>query len=222
MDAFREVSREAFLSEDMQEFAYDDAPMPISEGQTISQPFIVARMIDAAGIGPGDRVLEGGAGSGYAAAVISRIGKEVTAIERHEVLATKASRRIKKLGYENCSIIAGDGKKGCADRAPFDAILVAARTTTVPEALKRQLKTGGRLVIPVGDERLQQLRLVERTGAQESPRTSPPFASFLFSTEWFKRMDLTQVSAQANELGLPAGGEKQYDGQTPQAQTGQS
>lgn len=167
LNAFREVPREAFLPEDMQEFAYEDAPLPIGEGQTISQPFIVARMIDAAGIAPGDTVLEVGAGSGYAAAVISRIAREVTAIERHETLATQASRRIEELGYENCSIIAGDGTKGCEDRAPFDAILVAARTATVPEPLKRQLKIGGRLVIPVGDESLQQLRLVERTGEQE-------------------------------------------------------
>ena len=104
LDAFREVPRELFVEQGMVEFAYDDAPLPIGEGQTISQPFIVACMIDAADIGRGDRVLEVGAGSGYAAAVMSRIAAEVFAVERHEKFARLANERIKRLGYDNCVI----------------------------------------------------------------------------------------------------------------------
>lgn len=164
LDAFRCVPRERFLPEDLREFAYEDGPLPIGEGQTISQPYIVACMIDAADISPGDRVLEVGAGSGYAAAILSRIAGNVFAIERHGVLASRAARRVEELGYENCRIRAGDGLKGLPEEAPFDAILVAARSDNVPEILTRQLAIGGRLVIPVGGELKQQLRWVERTG----------------------------------------------------------
>ena len=126
LQAFRTVPREAFVPEEMREFAYEDGPLPIGEGQTISQPYIVALMIEAADVTPGDRVLEVGAGSGYAAAVMSRIAEEVFAIERHEPLARTAAERIDGLGYDNVSIIAGDGTVGMPDEAPFDAILVAA------------------------------------------------------------------------------------------------
>ncbi|NVD43508.1 protein-L-isoaspartate(D-aspartate) O-methyltransferase [Qipengyuania atrilutea] len=160
--AFRTVPREHFLPENLSEFAYDDGPLPIGEGQTISQPFIVACMIDAAEIGYQDRVLEVGAGSGYAAAIISRIADEVIGIERHEVLAREASSRVKALDYENCNIIAGDGTKGLPEKAPFDAILVAARTDEVPKALCDQLALGGRLIVPFGGEDMQQLRCIER------------------------------------------------------------
>lgn len=162
LSAFAEVPREAFVPENMAEFAYDDGPLPIGSGQTISQPYIVACMIDAADIGSGDRVLEVGAGSGYAAAVLSRIADEVFAIERHSSLANQAQARIAALGYENCSIVAGDGMEGIPDHAPFDAILVAARGEEAPDALKQQLAVGGRLVIPVGGEDVQQLRCIER------------------------------------------------------------
>ena len=148
--AFGEVPRERFVAEDMSEFAYDDGPLPIGEGQTISQPYIVACMIDAAEVTTGERVLEVGAGSGYAAAVLSRIAGEVFAIERHAILARQARERIEALGYANCTVIAGDGMEGLPEEAPFDAILVAARGIEVPEALERQLAIGGRLVIPVG------------------------------------------------------------------------
>jgi protein-L-isoaspartate(D-aspartate) O-methyltransferase len=162
--AFRTVPREAFVPESMREFAYEDGPLPIGEGQAISQPYIVARMIDAAEIPPGGRVLEVGAGSGYAAAVISRIAGEVFAIERHEPLAQAAAERIEALGYDNASIICGDGSLGLPDEAPFDAILVAAGGDHVPEPLKRQLRNGGRLVVPVGGEDIQSLLCVTRTG----------------------------------------------------------
>jgi protein-L-isoaspartate(D-aspartate) O-methyltransferase len=162
LSAFRQVPRELFVPQELAEFAYDDGPLPIAEGQTISQPFIVACMIDAAGIDQNDRVLEVGAGSGYAAAVLSRIARRVFAIERHEKLASEAAGRVKELGYTNCTIIAGDGMEGLAEQAPFDAILVAARTNKVPQALQNQLAIGGRMVLPVGGEDVQQLRCIER------------------------------------------------------------
>jgi protein-L-isoaspartate(D-aspartate) O-methyltransferase len=164
LSAFRTVPREAFVPEPMREFAYEDGPLPIGEGQTISQPYIVALMIDAAEIPPGGKVLEVGAGSGYAAAVMSRIAGEVFAIERHAPLAQSAAERIDALGYDNVSIVCGDGSLGLPEEAPFDAILVAAGGDHVPEPLKHQLKLGGRLVIPVGGENMQSLLSVTRTG----------------------------------------------------------
>lgn len=165
--AMREVPREVFVPENLAEFAYDDTPLPIAEGQTISQPYIVAAMIEAAGVSSGDRVLEVGAGSGYAAAVLSRIADEVFAIERHKPLADAAELRLTKLGYTNVTVIAGDGSGGLPDKAPFDAILVAARGPKMPAALKRQLKVGGRLIIPIGGEELQTLCRVTRTSEDE-------------------------------------------------------
>lgn len=167
LDAMRDVPREFFVPENLAEFAYDDTPLPIAEGQTISQPYIVAAMIEAAEVEHGDRVLEVGAGSGYAAAVLSRMAHEVFAIERHKVLADAAERRLMRLGYDNVTIIAGDGSGGLPDEAPFDAILVAARGPEVPEALKRQLAVGGRLVIPVGDEDVQSLCRITRIGEEQ-------------------------------------------------------
>ena len=162
--AMAEVPRERFLPEPMREFAYEDGPLPIGEGQTISQPYIVALMIEAAGVAPDHKVLEVGAGSGYAAAVMSRIAARVFAIERHETLAAEAKQRVADLGYDNLTIIAGDGSLGLPDQAPFDAILVAAGGDKIPEPLKQQLAIGGRLVVPVGGETLQSLLCVTRTG----------------------------------------------------------
>lgn len=164
LTAFAEVPRESFVPEEIAEFAYDDGPLPIGEGQTISQPYIVACMIAAAEVGPGDRVLEVGGGSGYAAAILSRIAGQVLTIERHQKLAQQAERRIASLGYDNCRVLCGDGLAGCPEEAPFDAILVAARGEQAPAALKRQLTPGGRLVIPIGGEDLQQLRCFTREG----------------------------------------------------------
>lgn len=152
LDAMGLVPREAFVEAGLEHRAYDDAPLPIGEGQTISQPFVVALMIEAAGLEAGDRVLEVGAGSGYAAAVMSRIAGQVRAIERHETLAAKARRRLAALGYDNVELRAGDGTKGWPGAAPFDAIIVSAGGPAVPQALKDQLASGGRLVMPVGPE----------------------------------------------------------------------
>src|SRR5690349_14435412 len=151
LDAFRAVPREAFVPEAVRAFAYEDGPLPIEAGQTVSQPYIVALMIDSAGIGPGDRVLEIGAGSGYAAAVTSRIAKSVIGIERHEELARLARERMERLGYSNVRILEGDGSEGLPGEAPFQAILCAASGSHVPEALRLQLAIGGRLVMPVGE-----------------------------------------------------------------------
>jgi protein-L-isoaspartate(D-aspartate) O-methyltransferase len=163
--AMREVPREAFVPQGLQEFAYEDSPLPIEAGQTISQPYIVALMLEAAQIDAGDRVLEVGAGSGYAAGVASRIAGRVYAIERHDALAKLAASRLARLGYDNVEVRTGDGTRGWSEAAPFDAILVAAGGPRVPEALKAQLAIGGRMVIPVGEAQTdQRLIRVTRTG----------------------------------------------------------
>ena len=148
--AMRDVARELFVPDGVRDFAYEDGPLPIEAGQTISQPYIVALMIEAAQVAPGDQVLEIGAGSGYAAAVLSRIAGEVIAIERHIELADLAAARLASMGYGNVRIVAGDGSAGWSDGAPYDAILVAASGRHVPDPLKRQLKIGGSLVMPIG------------------------------------------------------------------------
>ncbi|KQV88026.1 protein-L-isoaspartate(D-aspartate) O-methyltransferase [Pelomonas sp. Root1237] len=160
--AMRTVPREAFVEAGFEDVAYQDAAMPIAQGQTISQPFIVALMIEAAEVKAGDAVLEIGAGSGYAAAVLSRIAAHVSAIERSEVLARRAHERLAALGYDNVEIITGDGSGGWPGGGSFDAILVAASGPDVPPGLKAQLAPGGRLVIPVGKTRGQTLVKVRR------------------------------------------------------------
>lgn len=165
LDAMRTVPREVFVDHGMEAFAYDDSPLPIGGHQTISQPYIVALMIEAAELKPGDRVLEVGAGSGYAAAVMSRIAQRVVAIERLAPLASEAQRRFDTLGYDNIELHVGDGSRGWPDAAPFDAILVAASAPEPPPALRRQLTVGGRLVLPVGTGGFgQRLRKIVRTG----------------------------------------------------------
>jgi len=169
--AMQRVPREAFVDSGFEEFAYEDAPLPIGEGQTISQPYIVALMIEAAELKPSDRVLEVGTGSGYAAAVISQIAREVYTIERHESLGALAQKRFEKLGYDNIRVRLGDGSQGWPEAAPFDAILVAASGPEVPAALKEQLTIGGRLVIPVGEHRwgqtMRKLRRIGPTGYED-------------------------------------------------------
>jgi protein-L-isoaspartate(D-aspartate) O-methyltransferase len=151
LDAFRTVPREEFVDEGQRQWAYDDHPLPIEAGQTISQPYIVALMIEAAELRPGDKVLEVGAGSGYAAAVMSRIAREVVGIERQHDLVEVARERLQRLGYHNVTIVEGDGTRGCPGEAPFDAILAAASGSHVPRPLVDQLAPGGRLVMPIGD-----------------------------------------------------------------------
>jgi protein-L-isoaspartate(D-aspartate) O-methyltransferase len=165
LDAFRAVPREEFVPGKLREFAYEDGPLPIEADQTISQPYIVALMIEAAGIAEGDLVLEIGAGSGYAAAVMAQIAARVFAVERHEELARLADERMRALGYANVVIRHGDGSRGWIEESPFDAILAAASGSHVPEALKQQLAIRGVLVMPVGEpQAVQKLVKVSRTG----------------------------------------------------------
>ncbi|WP_460946048.1 protein-L-isoaspartate(D-aspartate) O-methyltransferase [Okibacterium endophyticum] len=158
-DAMRRVPRHEFVS-GAEESAYEDHPVQIGDGQTISQPYIVAVMAEAMSIGPGDNVLEVGAGSGYAAAVFAEMGAAVTTIERHSGLADGARNVLSRLGYHTVTVITGDGSDGWPDSAPYDAISVAAATEEVPPAWPRQLRTGGRLVVPLGTPGFgQQLRV---------------------------------------------------------------
>jgi protein-L-isoaspartate(D-aspartate) O-methyltransferase len=173
LEALRTVPREVFVPERLHEFAYEDTALPIEEEQTISQPYVVALMAEALEIGPGDRVLEVGAGSGYAAAVLSRVAGEVYAIERHRALAELAQERMRRLGYSNVHIVHGDGTLGWPEHAPYDAIAVAAGGPDVPPALQNQLAVGGRLVIPIGtDPRLQELVRVRRVAPDRFRRES--------------------------------------------------
>jgi len=166
LDAFLAVPREAFVSAGYAHLAYGDHPLPIEAGQTISQPYIVALMIEAAGIKAGDKVLEVGAGSGYAAAVISRIAGKVVGIERQHDLVEVARERLQRLGYDNVAIVEGDGTKGCPEEAPFDAILAAASGSHIPESLVEQLKPGGSIVMPVGSPGWVQ-KLVKATRRED-------------------------------------------------------
>jgi protein-L-isoaspartate(D-aspartate) O-methyltransferase len=150
LNAMREVPREAFVSAEMAEFAYEDSPLPIQAGQTISQPYIVALMLQAAELQPDSRALEIGAGSGYSAAVLSRLCREVFTIERHAELADLAQERLEALGYDNVTVRIGDGTTGWPEHAPFNAIIAAAGGPSVPDPLRVQLAEGGRLIIPVG------------------------------------------------------------------------
>src|SRR4051812_12864140 len=167
LNAMRSVPREMFVAAGFEEFAYEDGALPIGERQTISQPYIVALMIEAAELKPGDRVLEVGAGSGYAAAVMGQIADRVYAIERYPSLGKSAQQRFKELGYDNIELRVGDGTRGWPEGAPFDAILVAAGGPEVPPALKEQLAIRGRLVIPVGEEERYQT-LIKLTRKSES------------------------------------------------------
>jgi protein-L-isoaspartate(D-aspartate) O-methyltransferase len=151
LDAFRAVPREKFISDEYAHLAYGDHPLPIEANQTISQPYIVGLMIQAAAIKQGDTVLEVGAGSGYAAAVISRIAARVIGIERQHELVGVAQERLERLGFGNVTIVEGDGTRGCPNEAPFNAILAAASGSHVPKPWIEQLADGGRIVMPVGE-----------------------------------------------------------------------
>lgn len=168
LDAMRKVPREEFLPESLRQFAYEDSPLPIAAGQTISQPYIVAFMIDGLALKGGEKVLEIGTGSGYAAAVLAEIAGEVYTIERIEELAESAKLALAATGYDNVHVLFGDGTLGWPEHAPYDGIVVTAGGPDVPESLKLQLKIGGRLVIPVGEDRdLQELVCVTRLSESE-------------------------------------------------------
>jgi protein-L-isoaspartate(D-aspartate) O-methyltransferase len=173
--AFRAVPREAFVPADERAVAYEDHPLPIGAGQTISQPYVVALMAEALALKPADHVLEVGAGSGYAAAVLSRIASDVVAVERIPELADAAAARLQELGYSNVHIVTADGSTGVAGDAPFDAVCVSAGAPSVPMALVQQLALGGRLVVPVGSASGQDLwRVVRRLDGRIDVRVLGP------------------------------------------------
>ena len=160
MEAMGRVPREKFVPEHLKPMAYENHPLPIGKNQTISQPFIVALMIDLLNPGPNDVILEVGAGSGYQAAILSLLVKQVYALEIIASLAGVASARLQKLGYDNVEVRQGDGHGGWPEHAPFDGIIVAATAPHVPPALQEQLKPGGRIVIPIGYPNMPQELLV--------------------------------------------------------------
>lgn len=171
LNAMREVPRESFLPAGMELLAYEDGPLPIQEGQTISQPYIVAYMIESLELEGTEKVLEIGTGSGYAAAVLSLCAERVFTVERIPSLAQLAKERLRRLGFSNVTVHLGDGTLGWPEHAPYDAIVVTAGAPGVPEELERQLAPGGRLVIPVGPTpHLQDLVRVRRGRAGELSR----------------------------------------------------
>lgn len=163
LEAMRKVPRHEFVPEEERHEAYDDRPLPIGHGQTISQPYIVAFMTEALGLKGTEKVLEVGTGSGYQAAVLSLLAKEVFTVEIVEPLGKQAAEVLKRLGYKNVSVRVGDGYRGWREEAPFDAIIVTCAPDAVPEPLVHQLAEGGRMIIPVGPEgKAQQLVLLKK------------------------------------------------------------
>lgn len=162
LSAMLAVPRHEFVPEELRSHAYEDVPLPIGSGQTISQPYIVAAMTVALRPQPTDRVLEVGTGCGYQAAVLSLLAKEVFTVEVRPELASAAARKLAQLGYSNVHVHCGDGTFGLPEFAPFDAILVAAAAPSVPEPLLAQLAEGGRMIVPVGDADNQELQLLEK------------------------------------------------------------
>lgn len=165
LDAFAEVAREDFVDPEQERWAYEDAPLAIGHGQTISQPYVVALTVQALGLAGHERVLEIGAGSGYAAAILGRLAREVHTVERIEELARTAAIRLEQLGYTNVHVHHGDGTLGWPAAAPYEAIAVAAGAPRPPPSLLAQLTIGGRIVIPHGTASSQRLARITRQSA---------------------------------------------------------
>jgi protein-L-isoaspartate(D-aspartate) O-methyltransferase len=174
LEAIARVPRELFVPDGLRERAYDDRALPIGHGQTISQPFMVAAICSALDLDGDERVLDVGTGSGYQAAVLAELASEVVTIERVPALVEQARQALRDAGYERVEVRVGDGTLGVPDRAPFDGIAVAAAAPAVPEALYGQLAPAGRLVLPVGTRRNQQLEIVTRGPHGREERTSVP------------------------------------------------
>ncbi|HXJ87212.1 MAG TPA: protein-L-isoaspartate(D-aspartate) O-methyltransferase [Candidatus Binatia bacterium] len=164
--AMEKVPRHEFAPERYRDQAYADHPLPIGEGQTISQPYIVALMLEALGVSPTERVLEIGTGSGYVTALLAELSGQVVSIERHASLADGARAVLVSLGYSNVKVVTGDGTRGYPEDAPYDGIIVSAAAPDVPPALLMQLAEGGRMIIPVGRDETQQLRLLRMKNGQ--------------------------------------------------------
>jgi protein-L-isoaspartate(D-aspartate) O-methyltransferase len=162
LEAMRRVPRHLFVAEEHRHEAYSDYPIPIGFGQTISQPYIVAAMLEPLQLRPQDVVLEVGAGSGYQTALLAEMVTLVVAIERYAPLAERARQTLESLGYRNVKMIVGDGSQGHAEDAPYDAIIVAAAAPRIPPPLLQQLREGGRMILPVGPPDAQELQLVRK------------------------------------------------------------
>ncbi len=166
LDAMRNVPRHEFVPETFRPDAYEDYPLPIGEGQTISQPYIVAAMLEYLALEATDRVLEVGTGSGYVTALLSLLSAEVYSVERHAQLVASAESTLRRLEYRNVKIRVGDGSQGWAEYAPFDAVLVSAATPEMPPALFAQLREGGRMMAPIGPPSSQELQLIRKVGGR--------------------------------------------------------
>jgi len=189
LEAMRLVPRHEFVPAAMVDAAYDDRPLPIGEHETISQPYMVAAMTQAARVAPGDKALEIGAGSGYQAAILAQMGAMVHAIEINPRLAEEARERLARLGYQNVEMVAGDGSEGLAAHAPYDVVIISAAAPYVSPILLDQLAEGGRLVAPVGNLRRQELLLLSKQDGQVSTR----------------RLDACQFVPLVGKGGWPAG-----------------
>ena len=189
LDAVAAVPREDFVPEEMKPYAYDNSPLPIGNGQTISQPFIVALMTDLLEPEPDDIILEIGTGSGYQAAILSKLVKRVYSLEIIPELATIAAERLQQLGYDTVEVLASDGSSGLPEHAPYDGIIVTAAAPEVPYELLTQLAEGGRLVIPVGSRDLQELVRIVKTpqGAQRHNLGPCRFVPLLGESAWPRR-----------------------------------
>jgi protein-L-isoaspartate(D-aspartate) O-methyltransferase len=171
LQAIAEVPRHEFVPAERVAHAYEDQPIEIGAGQTISQPYIVAAMLEALRIQPSDRALEIGTGSGYQTALLARLAAEVYTIERHEMLLRTAQERLQRLGFTNIHCVVADGSRGLPEHAPYDAIAVSAAAPRIPEPLVAQLANGGRLILPLGGIDAQELRLIINNDGQLSTRS---------------------------------------------------
>jgi protein-L-isoaspartate(D-aspartate) O-methyltransferase len=190
LDAMARVPRHEFVAERYRDQAYGDHPIPIGEGQTVSQPYIVALMLETLSLEPSSKVLEIGTGSGYQTAVLAELCAHVLSVERHVLLAREAEAALVRLGYRNVTVIVGDGSQGLPEFAPFDGIVVSAAAPSIPSALFEQLQEGGRMIIPVGPAEAQELQLVRKLEGQpivdrlEGCRFVPLIGGQGYSSSW--------------------------------------
>jgi protein-L-isoaspartate(D-aspartate) O-methyltransferase len=186
LTAMAKVPRDAFVAPEDAPNAYGDSPLPIGAGQTISQPYIVAAMLEQLELRPQDRVLEVGTGTGYEAAILGELTAEVWTIERQPELAETARALLQRLGYANVHVVQGDGSRGLPDQASFDKILVAAAAPRIPEMLIEQLADGGKMIVPVGTRQEQQLQLIRKTSDQVTvtPRDLCRFVPLVGEQGW--------------------------------------